>query len=265
MRGYLVVLPFSHQLPVILKAYPSYSSNIVALAAEVQKKYPNFAFVDVGANIGDTAILLRSAGSFPIICVEGDTEFFQVLKRNVGSFEDVYIENFFVVGDEEFEGVLVKEGGTAHPSRSKSRENMVKNQAHLSDILQRHKSLASRVKILKIDTDGYDIAILKAQQPLLQALKPVVFFEYIPSLFKQHRADGKALFKQLRSLGYQKMVVYDNFGSYLLTLDLDQEELIEDIDHYFSGRFALPYCDIAVFHEQDVDICLVLRRKELQA
>lgn len=42
------------------------------VAARIWRKYPQMVAVDVGANIGDTASIIRSGCPAPIICFEGD-------------------------------------------------------------------------------------------------------------------------------------------------------------------------------------------------
>ncbi|MCS6835709.1 MAG: FkbM family methyltransferase [Anaerolineae bacterium] len=263
LRDQRVLLPFSHELPFILKVYPKYSSNIVTVASQVILKYPDAALVDIGANVGDTAILLRSEMQNPILCIEGSLEYFKMLEQNISRLDGVYAVNTFVIGSEKFEGVLVKQGGTASPT--KTGQTGIHNQARLSEILREYPSLSDRVKVLKIDTDGYDICILEDQEEMLRRLKPVVLFEYVPKLFRQHSPNGKTVFKWLMGLGYRKIIFYDNFGSYLLTLDLSEGSIsiVDDIDHYLSGQSVVPYCDIVVFHAEDEDLCTEIRRKEL--
>jgi hypothetical protein len=109
-------------------------------------------------------------------------------------------------------------------------------------------------KMLKIDTDGFDCAIIMSERDLLADKKPVVFFEYDPYFFENLSISGFHVFQHLRDIGYQFAIVYDNTGDYLLSTDLSNVELLQDIHTYFSGRGGMRYCDICVFHSEDSDL-----------
>ena len=57
---------------------------------------------------------------------------------------------------------------------------------------------------------------------------------------------------------------YDNFGDYLLNIELTQKKMIEDIHNYYSGRNTERYCDICAFHKEDKDIAIKIREEELK-
>ncbi|MBD2129906.1 hypothetical protein NDI39_22750 [Microcoleus sp. ZQ-A2] len=86
IAGFNLLLPFSHQLPFILKTYPLYSSNLARLAKYVKEKYEHLKFIDIGANIGDSIALLRKEAVFPILCIEGDEQFLSALEKNATFF-----------------------------------------------------------------------------------------------------------------------------------------------------------------------------------
>ena len=51
--------------------FPHYRENLGRLAAAVERKYPGRGFIDVGANAGDNAAIVRAHSSLPILCIEG--------------------------------------------------------------------------------------------------------------------------------------------------------------------------------------------------
>jgi len=263
LAGTEIMLPFSHQLPLLRKSYPGYSSNVARVAKHVKQKYPSFSFIDIGSNIGDTAVILRELAYFPILCIEGDRGFYQILKHNVREFDEIYIENFFITTDNMVKGKLEKRHGTAR--FVKGSVNSIDNQKTLSEILQRYDTLSQNVKMIKIDTDGFDVRILRTELKILGEFKPVLFFEYDPHLLSQHESDnGIGVFNALSSIGYTTAIFYDNFGDYLLTTDLSNEFLIEDIHNYYSGRSSSRYCDIALFHSDDTELSRNIRCAELE-
>ena len=64
-------------------------------------------------------------------------------------------------------------------------------------------------KILKIDTDGFDLKILRGADNFLSEAKPVLFFEYSPFLLSQQQEDGLSIFPYLQSKGYKNLLIYD--------------------------------------------------------
>src|SRR5690242_20605269 len=69
---------------------PNYMAELGRIAGAVHAKYPDMVAVDVGANIGDTAAIIRSGCPAPIICLDGDQSQARILginARNIGGVE----------------------------------------------------------------------------------------------------------------------------------------------------------------------------------
>src|SRR5262249_26864144 len=81
----------------------------------------------------------------------------------------------------------------------------------LADVIAEHPAFRD-AGLLKIDTDGFDIAILRGAQVWLAAAQPVLFFEYDPHFWPPVTPDGGRLFGELAELGYGPLIAYDNFG-----------------------------------------------------
>ena len=117
--------------------------------------------------------------------------------------------------------------------------------------------------MIKIDTDGFDSIILKGSLDFLVMARPVIFFEYDPFFLTKQGDDGISIFPILSSIGYSKMLIYDNFGDYILSTELTNSVIIEEIHNYFSGRGGNRYCDICVFHSDDNDLFEKIRISEI--
>lgn len=89
--NYKIKIPFSHNLPVVIISHKNYNTNLPRIAIYVNSKYPDSSIIDIGANVGDTAALLRSFTDYPITCVEGDTKFFDLLKSNTQQMKGIYL------------------------------------------------------------------------------------------------------------------------------------------------------------------------------
>ncbi len=262
LRGFDLELPTSHDLPYLLRDLPEYSMNIGRIARGIGTKYRKMSMVDIGANIGDTAAIVRSVTHCPILCIEGNERYFSVLARNarvIGS--DIELENVFV-GQQSaaIDAHLSSSGGTARLVPGAPGAGHIQLE-RLSDILARHARFQD-AKLLKIDTDGFDIPILESELDWLSKASPVLFFEYDPFFFPGGPAPS-TIFDHLLAAGYRSAMIYENFGDYLVTLRLDQVGQIQDIHSFFEGRRGLRYADICLFSGADDELCSDIRSQEL--
>lgn len=262
LDGFEIRLPLSHELPIYRKQNVLYSSSVARIACYVQQKYPHLTFVDIGANVGDTVAILRRLCHFPILCIEGDDQFFALLEQNVAGLKDVYLEHTFVGPTSGLvQGRIHSAMGTARLIVN-SAEGETIPISTLSDVLKRHPLFAN-TKMIKTDTDGFDCLILRSEVKLLSHLKPVLFFEYDPYFISLYNDNGSEIFETLRQVGYHSIMVYENNGDYLLTANLTDKALLEDIHHFYSGRGGGRYCDLCAFHREDDDLCQVIRCAEI--
>jgi FkbM family methyltransferase len=255
-------IPLSHDLPLFRKIYPLYSTNIARLAFQVNQKYPNLKGIDIGANVGDTVAAMRHAAHFPILCIEGDPQFFSLLKRNICQFENVFTTRAFVGNCRSvLSGTVERKGGTARIVQDSAGTDSIAIQT-LSNILQNFPQFLTS-KLIKVDTDGFDLSILLSELAFLKQAKPVVFFEYVPSLMASYNAEGRIFFAKLHNIGYQTALIYENTGTYLLGANLENDALLEDIHEYYARRMIHRYCDICIFHQEDLDLWRTIRRSEI--
>jgi len=263
LGGTQLLLPLSHNLPIYRQLYPDYSAQAARIARHVHGKYPTLTFIDIGANVGDTVALVRELAHFPILSIEGNDRFFELLQANVAHLQDVYLERAFVghvTG--AVKGAIALQSGTSHLVEDKAGGTLVQTKT-LSDILSTQPVFAHS-KMIKLDTDGLDCRILNSELELLSRLRPVILFEYDPYYFVQHGDDGLATFANLRQNGYRTTLVYENTGEYLLAANLDNSSLLQDLDQFYSGRGGKRYCDICAFHADDADLAQVIRLAEIE-
>jgi FkbM family methyltransferase len=214
-------LPLSHELPFYRHDHPLYDSAIGRIAAEL-----GGPVVDVGANVGDTAAAVRERSDAPVLCVEGDERFFELLERNAPQLAPVELERAFVgVG----QGVVERGRGTARVVRGAG-ELPSKS---LGQVLDAHPRFASPA-LVKLDTDGYDVPIVLAELDLLARVQPVLFFEYDP-----HLGAEPVVFERLRAIGYERMHVYENTGEHVETVELPGA-----IHERYVGHGGARYADV---------------------
>jgi FkbM family methyltransferase len=269
IHGYDLEFPPSHALPGILQRWPYYSSNLGRIAQAVHQKYTDLTFIDIGANVGDSVAILRRLAHFPILCIEGDRAFIDVLSRNAKQFDAVTIAPCYV-GEDNVTITAKSTGiaGTAHLVSSDDltgqADTALENiEVHkLSSVLNQHRQFL-QPKMVKTDTDGFDGKILRGATDVLRSAKPVVFFEYDPFFLAQQDDNGVAIFALLAGHGYAGLIIYDNFGDLLLCMPKIEIDRIEELNLYFSGRRSQQYCDICAFHQEDQDLYEQIRQSEL--
>lgn len=60
-------MPYSHSLPNILAAHKLYSTNLKRIVDLCKSNIDDFSLIDIGANIGDTVLLLENKDNYPIL------------------------------------------------------------------------------------------------------------------------------------------------------------------------------------------------------
>src|SRR5688572_20032723 len=96
LDGTTLLLPLSHELPVIRRRLPDYSRNIARIAAALAEKHPGMTMVDIGANVGDTVAIVRRLARFPILCIDGDPLYYALLVENTRALGDVQHANVYI-------------------------------------------------------------------------------------------------------------------------------------------------------------------------
>ena len=238
-----------HMIQEYLKRHKYYSRNLPRIAKYLETKYPIYGIIDVGANIGDTAALLRAANVNQIIyAIEGEPTFFKLLQENLPQFKDVIVFETFLGENNNTIAVATEvHEGTARLSRESERNITIKK----LDDFAAEENLAN-VKLLKIDTDGYDLKILRGSFNFMKVNKPVIFFEYDATYLEEQGENGIAIFEQLHAAGYSKLIYYDNFGKLLLSTTTGNKLLIEQLYAYMRKKEgAFPYYDVCIFHADD--------------
>lgn len=262
LHGTNIILPWTHLLPVILKKYPCYSDNLARIGNIVHAHKSGITLVDIGANIGDSVILLRRYAQFPILCIEGDDYYFQLLQKNLASFQEVWTHRAMVgTVNEERKGSVQRHSGTGSLTLHEKNESTV--QIHsLSFILSQYPQFASPT-IIKIDTDGFDLAILRGAAEVLQKSHPILFFEYDPYFLSLQSDDGLSIFPFLSAYGYDYILVYDNYGEFLCSASCTDTEKLSELHHYMTGRNGEYYYDLCILHRSESKLFQQLRTAEL--
>jgi FkbM family methyltransferase len=251
-------MPLSHDLPVHRSAHPQYSSNLVRVAACVALHSDDFMAIDVGANVGDSLALMRAVGEFPILCIEPEPSYFRCLQANARQFNNVEVLQLALADrTTEQSAALISYRGTASVDPGASGSVPVTT---LDEVMERHPAFA-QARLVKIDTDGSDLSVIRGGASFLGKVRPVLFFECDPAFFSWDEFEKTLAL--LSRVGYRTMLFWDNTVDFLTRLTTDDREKLRDLTSYYSGRGSSRYCDVAVFTDDDEAVSDAIRDAEL--
>ena len=253
LGGRRVHLPLSHELPAIVAVYPDYGANLVRLVETVVAEKGPRGFIDIGANVGDTIVLVRAGTDVPALAIEGDDRYASLLYANVADISDVEVEASYVSSKLTAGPVqVIRTIGTASlvPSASKSPVTL----RTLAEIVADHRRFAD-AGVVKLDTDGADAAIIVANAEWFAAVKPVIFLEYDgTSAAMLGDPEPWRAFDVLAHAGYRRAVVYVNTGELLMEAAACDTTTWKDLAKYTTLAGRDDYFDVALFADEDTEL-----------
>ncbi len=190
--------------------------------------------VEVGANIG--ASLIPICSFFPNVTFhmfEPIHEFFSLLQENRVSYgcENVCLHNVAVSSENNAEVTIQSDIGNAG--------KIIIDGPIINKVRVRSRTLDSlfpdkNVAFLKIDVDGYEMAVIEGAKGLIARSRPDVFMEFYPKLIRQMSADPGELLSLLVQCGLTVFDVYSNAGELIKSSVNAGEVLViaESVPHY---------------------------------
>ena len=183
--------------------------------------------IEVGANIGGS--LVPRAAEHPGLrfhCVEPVPEFFDVLATNVQSYAppNVTLYNEAVgAGDRESIRIYTQLGTAGAVAAYDNHASVGAVDLRASTIDRLFPGL--NVRLVKIDTDGFEHAILTGGRSVLTRCRPLIFMEFHVSLMRKAGTAPEGTIELLRDLGYADATIWTNEGA-LLRERASLEELL---------------------------------------
>lgn len=251
VQGVRLTLPWSHRLPDYAKVSPEYGQNLVGLAALLKVDDRPVGVIDVGANVGDSALQILAATDARVLCVEADAYFLEFLELNLGSDARAAIEpSLLTVGadDDGSAKAPVRAAGTTRFEPGESAETLPS--VSIDELRRRHPDFAG-TRLVKSDTDGYDVVLVPALAEAWAESRPVLFFEYDHALSRVAGNDPLAVWTALAALGYTSVAVWDNGGRPLGQLPIYEVAAAASVLDTPIGPRAQHFWDVAVVHGKD--------------
>jgi FkbM family methyltransferase len=256
-----LIAPSRHPLQKIHTA--PFRDLALAIASNVVFKKNRNHYVDVGANIGDTAAVIEASANqgFNVhgTLVEPSEFFLRYLERNAPQLNNPDIIKCFAATKypaEDITGIFHHWTGNAEvvPVTS-SIIALADNQVNVAELI------TPSTAILKVDCEGQDVEILSAM--ILHGLKfyPVIYFECsIQDEFSLAKLSD--LYSNLQA-HYESVIISDPDGRPIYTGEFNRSTLDVSVYQYQSNRIKagyLPYLDIMLFPRGSDDFLVVQQK-----
>ncbi len=214
-------LPAAHHLPYIVGNNPFWSMPLVHCAMALSAdRPPPLTVVDVGANVGDSAVLLERylPGQCKFVCIEPNAEWLPYLKANTSELAVEIIPQF--VGEGQLLAVRHGAPGTAGSIVTETGDRSVP----LDEVCGN-----KQVDLIKVDTDGFDFPILRSGRGTLSSRKPALFFEWHPPSWIAQGENPEAIFNWLADYGYKDFCFFADDGFFYCRTSSEQPATIRSL------------------------------------
>jgi len=242
----------SHKLPLYYERFPFYDRALPRISKKVSEIDGYLSFIDIGANIGDTISLITDKVNGSFLCVEGDKNYAQFLKANISSLKNsnVTIEECYC-GEtyNQSEGLTIhRENGTARLEADKGIVGQDNVKLKSLDNIIKENPLFKETNLLKIDTDGFEINVLKSGGEFIKKCHPLIYFEFDPELYSINHKEPLIIFDFLYEHGYYEALLYDNFGVPVKIISTSNRNEIKSLVKLIDKK-KIYYFDVLTFHD----------------
>ncbi|MDR1741115.1 MAG: FkbM family methyltransferase, partial [Synergistaceae bacterium] len=219
-----------HALPRIRARYPLYDRFLPFLAGRLPGRG---AIIDVGANVGDTLLLMLNertpADETLFVCAEPDPDYFALMKENaaqpMAEGYQIILENAFISRSKD-DRITVKHAGTATSVKVSTIEREREREFYtlcltLPELMEKHAIASRLLTLVKVDTDGWDWDCVMSLGDALRTASPLIYWEHWCETPEQHEGYSEML-DYLEEMGFGAFAVFDNVGHLIFTLDADR-------------------------------------------
>jgi hypothetical protein len=171
---------------------------------------------------------------------------------NCSQREEITICPYFVGKEGAIEGKLITEQGTARIDLTQKSDGLTSKS--LQSIYD-SQPFRNPPKFVKIDTDGFDLMIIRESLGFIEKYHPILFFEFDPFLFKKVEfSKENEIFELLENLGYSYGIEFDNLGKFLRKFSVKEEAKTQYISNKYNDSVGDIFSDIALFHFNDEEV-----------
>jgi FkbM family methyltransferase len=253
--NYEILMPGNNAQISLYKSSPSANSQMARLAQLIFNRYNNSTMIDIGANVGDTIAVVRSETKIPIIAIEGDSFSYSFLQRNASKFEDVQLISEFLGEEKKQLKVTIEKKGWNNTLIPATNGTNVISINTLDNVLMEQQLEYRKIKLLKIDTEGFDTIILRGCKETILKNNPVLYFEYNGENMSKIGEQGFETIMNLKNVGYRNIYIFDCIDNLIMATTLDDINTIKQLhDYAHTNNTMIPYFDICIFHSEDASL-----------
>lgn len=242
----LLHVPAGHPMPRYRVQWGCFDRPLQWLASALDSLDRLPCAIDVGANIGDSLAQICHQRNLPVLCIEPATEYLGALEANIERIGSGAAVRALIADGELSERKLVTGAGTARLVEDHS-GNGGTSTVPLEALLDEWPAF-QKATLVKIDTDGFDLDVIRSGWPWIIKAKPALFFEFDMTFGRATINDGRSMLEQLVAIGYRYFLLFDNFGHLVYDLDLHADSFDTALRYLRSnithGKVAY-YFDIA--------------------
>lgn len=171
--------------------------NSIADLPEVESLKHTDIVIDVGAFIGDTALIFGECGA-TVLAFEPQDDAFFCMQYNTMRYDNIICFNE-AVGNGEFVELCSETIGGNLGTRAVATSTKGNRSMRLDDLILDE---AERVALIKIDCEGFEPNVILGAKELIKKHKPVIVCEVYPELLAKFGYDKNDIYLPLVDMGY---------------------------------------------------------------
>lgn len=260
--SFLINTTYGHPLKTYLESMNLHDRFLPYLVKNTES-----GVIDVGSNIGDTLVLIKSKIDCKVVCVDPATEFNIMLNKNIkeNNFKEVLSYPYPISSFKR--KVKVEKNHASSSGNILNSEDGITTKS-INDLLIDLNLDIKKYKTVKVDTDGYDWDVLNSINDYCKDNIDnfdYIFYEHQTYLNNLGPADEKRVWREnkyyesllkLRDFKYTNYYIFDNFGNFILkSTDLDcLNQIVKYLRNSVNNKTTFHFCDILICKNEGIEL-----------
>jgi FkbM family methyltransferase len=239
-----LVMPAEHPVLPTVASFPLFNRPLGLAVAALPRTQKLLSIIDVGANIGETVAVMEemSPNNCIFLCIEPEPELAEFCRRNYAANERVIIREAFV-GETRDATVVVEDDGRANPATKFCNDMSGQKLRTLDDVVSDFVDRYG-VDLIKTDTEGFDLTILRSAKAVLRRYMPALYFEWYPDLLWRIGERPESIFQFLREFGYRHWLFFTARGELHCELAEPTDRALAVLASVANSRSDIAYFDV---------------------
>lgn len=179
------------------------NAEITLISKYLNNKIKDGIFIDVGANIGNHSLFFSEF--FKEVCsFEPQKKIFKILELNSSEIDNINIYNFGLGEKSETLTFKIPFSAPAMASQFITSKDTYIEEVEIKNF--DNEFIDKKISMVKIDTEGNELSVVKGMKNSLIENKPVLCIEINQEINKR-----KSLLSFIKSLGYTKFYVSEKY------------------------------------------------------